>query len=287
MIEHEYERGNKHSASRLGEQYYDNQKFILRKVEGGLKRKIDQLKDQRTKLRSNRKDSDITTVAVIGYTNCGKTSLIKTLTGDASMEPRNQLFATLDVTCHGTRLPGSNLDTVFIDTVGFISDIPTPLIASFSATLEDALDADLILHVADFSHPDHEHQRRQVLDTLKKLKVNVADNKKILSVGNKIDLIPSEKWTDVMNQGYLPISAVRGFGLEHLVEKIEKQLIISTDRVKLRMRLRPGSEEWEWLRQNSSFGASEVDGDTNYNIVTVVISKHILEKFKAKFLKKT
>lgn len=122
---------------------------------------------------------------------------------------------------------------------------------------------------------------------MKKLKANVADNKKILSVGNKIDLIPSEKWTEVMNQGYLPISAVRGFGLEHLVEKIEKQLIISTDRVKLRMRLRPGSEEWEWLRQNSSFGASEVDGDTNYNIVTVVISKHILEKFKAKFLKKT
>ena len=169
MIEHEYERGNKHNASRLGEQYYDNQKFILRKLEGGIKRKIDQLKNQRTKLRSNRKDSDISTVAVIGYTNCGKTSLIKAITGDSNMEPRNQLFATLDVTCHGTKLPGSNLDTVFIDTVGFISDIPTPLIASFSATLEDALDADLILHVADFSHPDHEHQRRQVLDTLKKL----------------------------------------------------------------------------------------------------------------------
>ena len=285
MIEHEYERGNKHNASRLGEQYYDNQKFILRKLEGGIKRKIDQLKNQRTKLRSNRKDSDISTVAVIGYTNCGKTSLIKAITGDSNMEPRNQLFATLDVTCHGTKLPGSNLDTVFIDTVGFISDIPTPLIASFSATLEDALDADLILHVADFSHPDHEHQRRQVLDTLKKLKVKETDNKKILSVGNKIDLIPSERWREVMAQGYLPISAVRGFGLEHLLEKIEKQLIISTDRVKLRMRLRPGSEEWEWLRQNSSFGDLEVDGDTNYNIVTVVISKHILEKFKAKYLK--
>ena len=120
---------------------------------------------------------------------------------------------------------------------------------------------------------------------MRKLKLNATDNKKILSVGNKIDLIPPEKWSEVMGQGYLPISAVRGFGLEHLVEKIEKQLIISTDRVKLRMRLRPGSEEWEWLRQNSSFGASEVDGDTNYNIVTVVISKHILDKFKAKYLK--
>ena len=98
MIEHEYERGNKHSSSRLGERYYDNQKFILRKLEGGIKRKIDQLKNQRTKLRSNRKDSDISTVAVIGYTNCGKTSLIKAITGDSNMEPRNQLFATAE--CH-------------------------------------------------------------------------------------------------------------------------------------------------------------------------------------------
>ena len=285
MIEHEYERGNKHSGARLGEQHYDIQKFILRKVEGSIKKKIDQIKDQRQKLRSSRRDSDISTVAVIGYTNCGKTSLINCLTGDSKMEPRNKLFATLDVTCHGTKLPGSNMDTVFIDTVGFISDIPTPLIASFSATLEDALSADLILHVADFSHPDHEHQRRQVLETLKKFKVKIADNK-MLSVGNKIDLIPSEKWPKVMSQGYLPISAVRGFGLEHLVNKIEQQLIISTDRVQLRMRLRPGSEEWDWLRKNSSFGSSEIDGDTNYNIVNVVISKHLLDKFKAKFLRK-
>merc|ERR1719342_295407 len=162
MIDHEYERGNKHSGSRLGEQYYDTQKFILKKLEGGIRRRIDQIKDQRQKLRTSRKDSEIATVAVIGYTNCGKTSLIKSLTGDTKMQPRNQLFATLDVTCHGTRLPGSNLNTVFIDTVGFISDIPTPLIASFSATLEDALDADLLVHMADFSNPDVSHQIGQV-----------------------------------------------------------------------------------------------------------------------------
>ena len=254
MIEHEYERGNKHSGSRLGEQFYETQKFILKKLETGIKKKISQIKAQRSKLRASRRESEMCTVAVIGYTNCGKTSLIKALTGDGSMEPRNQLFATLDVTCHGTKLPGSNLQTVFIDTVGFISDIPTPLIASFSATLEDALDADLLLHVADFSHPDCRHQINQVHSTLNKLQSNLSKSDKILQVANKIDLIEAGEWKEIKGEGYLPISATQNYGLDYLSERIERQLLCTSDKVRLRMRLRPGSEEWEWLRRHSSIG---------------------------------
>ena len=276
MIDHEYERGNKHSASRLGEQYYDKQKFILKKLEGGIKKRIDQIKDQRLKLRTNRKDSEIATVAVIGYTNCGKTSLIKSITGDTKMQPKNQLFATLDVTCHGTKLHGSNLNTVFIDTVGFISDIPTPLIASFSSTLEDALGADLLLHVVDFSHPDHQHQINQVIKTLKKLKVDTTATGKILNVGNKIDLVEPSQWKDIMTAGYLPISAVRGYGLDHLNGKIESSIISSTDRVKIKMKLRPGGEEWDWLRQHCSFGQVDTVDESNYNIVDIVITEYLL-----------
>ena len=235
---------------------------------------------------ARRKDSERTTVAVIGYTNCGKTSLIKALTGDERMEPRDQLFATLDVTCHGARLPGSGLDTVFVDTVGFISDIPTPLIASFSATLEDALAADLLLHVADFSHPDHQHQISQVTETLRKLNVDTANTEKMVTVGNKIDLIPAEKWKSIISAGYMPVSAVQGLGLDHLVDKLEKQIILNTDRVRLKMRLRPGSQEWEWISQHGSFGTIHTDGDSNYNIVDVVITKPMLHKFKATFLHK-
>ena len=285
MIDHEYERGNKHSGSRLGEQYYDTQKFILKKLEASIRKKISQIKTQRHKLRSTRKDSEIATVAVIGYTNCGKTSLIKSLTGDTSMQPKNQLFATLDVTCHGTKLPGSNLNIVFIDTVGFISDIPTALIASFSATLEDALHADLLLHVVDFSHPDHQHQIKQVELTLNKLNIDKIKSKSMVQVGNKIDLIATEKWKEILEKDYLPISATEGYGLNHLADKVEKQIIQVTERVKLKMRLRPGSEEWEWLRQNSSFGNIDIDKD-NYNIVHVVITQSKLEKFKAKFVRK-
>ena len=285
MIEHEHERGNKHSGSRLGEQYYDTQRFVLKQLEGRIKKRISQIRDQRQKLRTSRRQSDLPSVAVLGYTNCGKTSLIKSITGDANMEAKDQLFATLDVTCHGVKLPGSNMDTVFIDTVGFISDIPTALIASFSATLEDALSADLLLHVADFSNPDVAHQISQVEATLARLKVQTAG--RVLSVGNKIDKVPSSQWRDIMAQGYLPVSATEGHGLDHLQARLDTKLISLTDRLQLKLRLRPGGPEWEWLRQNSAVGEVEVEeGEQNTNIVNIVITRANMQRFKSLFVNK-
>ena len=288
MIEHEYERGNKHSGSRLGEQYYDTQRFVLKQLEGKIRKRIGQMREQRQKLRTGRKQSDLPTVAVLGYTNCGKTSLIKAITGDNTMEAKDQLFHTLDTTCHGTKLPRSNLDTVFIDTVGFISDIPTALIASFSATLEDALDADLLLHVADFSNPDVEHQISQVEATLARLKVEAGS--RLVCVGNKIDKISTSQWRPIMERGYLPVSATEGHGLNHLLGRLEERLISVTDRLELRLRLRPGGEEWEWLRQHSALGEveeqGEEDGEGNTNIVNIVISRANMERFKSLFVRR-
>ena len=283
MVEHEFERGNKHSGSRLGEQYYDTQRFVLKQLEGKIRKRIGQMRDQRQKLRTGRKQSDLPSVAVLGYTNCGKTSLIKAITGDNSMEAKDQLFATLDVTCHGTRLPRSNLDTIFIDTVGFISDIPTALIASFSATLEDALDADLLLHVADFSNPDVSHQISQVEGTLARLKVKTEY--RLVCVGNKIDKIQSSQWRPIMERGYLPVSATQGHGLNHLLGRLEERLISVTDRLELRLRLRPGGEEWEWLKQHSAVGLVE-QGEGNTNIVNIVISRANMERFKSLFVRR-
>ena len=282
MIEQEYERGNKHSGSRLGEQYYDTQRFVLKQLEGKIRARIGGMREQRQRLRRSRKQSDLPTVAVLGYTNCGKTSLIKAITEDDNMEAKDQLFATLDVTCHGTRLPRSNLDTVFIDTVGFISDIPTALIASFSATLEDALDADLLLHVADFSNPDVRHQISQVEGTLARLKVEVGS--RLVCVGNKIDKIPTNQWRPIMERGFLPVSATQGHGLNHLLDRLEERLISVTDRLELRLRLRPGGEEWEWLRQHSALGEVEQGEEGDTNIVHVVISRANMERFKRLFV---
>ena len=164
---------------------------------------------QRDLLRRRRKDLRFQTVAVVGYTNCGKTSLIKALTGDESMSPRDQLFATLDVTVHEAVMP-SNLSALFVDTVGFISDIPTNLIASFSATLEDAATADVLIHVRDISNPDHEMQSNNVLGTLRRL--GVPENKidSMITLGNKIDLVAPTEWKVMRDRNLIPVSATEG-----------------------------------------------------------------------------
>ena len=106
-------------------------------------------------------------------------------------------------------------------------------------------------------------------------------------VANKIDLIQADtdKWRDIKDEGYLPISATQNYGLEYLSERIERQILSTSDKVRLKMRLKPGSEEWEWLRCHSSIGNIDIDGDTNYNLVTVIISRRNLDKFKAYFVK--
>jgi GTP-binding protein HflX len=172
---------------------------------------LSKLAKQRGMLRRRRKeDLHIPTVAVVGYTNCGKTSLIKALTGKEELTPRNQLFATLDVTVHEGRLP-SNMKTLFIDTVGFISDIPTNLIASFSATLEDAAQADLLIHVRDVSNPNHPEQNENVIRTLKSLGVSSELMDNMITLGNKIDLVDPSQWKRFKNEeGLIPISATEG-----------------------------------------------------------------------------
>ena len=167
---------------------------------------------QRDLLRRRREDLRFPTVAIVGYTNCGKTSLIKALTGDESMSPRDQLFATLDVTVHEAVMP-SNLRTLFVDTVGFISDIPTNLIASFSATLEDAASADVLVHVRDISNPDHEKQSKNVLETLRRLGVPEEKLDSMITLGNKIDLVDPAEWKGLKErENLVPVSATEGDG---------------------------------------------------------------------------
>lgn len=116
---------------------------LLMNREVKLRNALKKLKAHRELLRSNRKENKVPTVAVVGYTNAGKTSLIRALTGDKSLQPRNVLFATLDVTVHRGSLP-SRLKVLFVDTIGFIQDVPSTLIEPFVATLEDALNAVII-----------------------------------------------------------------------------------------------------------------------------------------------
>lgn len=156
-----------------------------------IKQQLGKVVKTRALHRAARKKVPYPIVALVGYTNAGKSTIFNALTG-ADVLSKDMLFATLDPTMRGLELP-SGKRVILSDTVGFISDLPTQLVAAFRATLEEVLDADLILHVRDISHPEAEIQAKDVLDILEELGIDDAHPKPIIEVLNKIDLCPPER----------------------------------------------------------------------------------------------
>ncbi|KAH8420770.1 hypothetical protein KR222_004318 [Zaprionus bogoriensis] len=276
---------------RQGYALNDMQKEILRTRERKLKIELERVRRHRQLLRQKRKQQNFPVAAVVGYTNAGKTSLIKTLTIEDSLMPRNQLFATLDVTAHGGFLP-CNLQLIYMDTVGFMSDLPTGLFECFVATLEDAMLADIIIHVQDASHPCHAAQRAHVEATLRSLAYSVGSGvtrmPPIVNVYNKCDLLTPGANTALANQleqgeGHL-ISAQWELGLDPLLADIEKQILEVTDRRKLKMRVPNGGAEMAWLYKNAAVVYSEADEHNPERLLMqVVISGRTLDQFKRIF----
>ncbi|XP_063929181.1 putative GTP-binding protein 6 [Zophobas morio] len=256
-------------------------KLMFQNREQKLKNAIKELRAERALLRNKRQKIDYPVVAVVGYTNAGKTSVIKALTGEEKLKPRNQLFATLDVTMHEGMLP-SGLKVLYVDTVGFISDIPTNLIECFVATLEDAVLADVILHVEDIASTCFEFKRKHVLDTLRDLAAKAQTShvlNKIVSVGNKCDLVPRE-----VNVGMLKVSSKNDIGLDVLRLKLEECILSNTNRKKLKIRVPIGSEAIRWLYKNSTV-ICEIPDEKNSQFVLadVIITHGKLSQFKHHF----
>lgn len=155
-----------------------------------LKRQLEKVVKTRALHRSSRKKIPYPIVALVGYTNAGKSTIFNSLTG-AGVFAKDQLFATLDPTMRAVQLPNGR-DIILSDTVGFISDLPTQLIAAFRATLEEVLDADLIVHVRDISHPETEFQAENVTSVLKLLGLPEADIDGCINVWNKSDKLGPE-----------------------------------------------------------------------------------------------
>lgn len=272
------------------------QKMMLKKREKNIQQELEGLRAHRELLRNKRKQKQFPVVAVVGYTNCGKTSLIKALTGETSLQPRNQLFATLDVTAHAGLLP-CRLEVLYMDTVGFMSDLPTGLIECFVATLEDALDADIIIHVQDISHEDWQLQRDHVEKTLlllmtKKLTSNSKNSENLpkmdnlINIGNKVDLLENKEGNEKKDFGNLKvISSTTFVGINDLVTELEERILDATNRSKITFRVPMGTEEMQWLYKNSAVTSSEADPKDNQKILLhVVISKPTLEQFKHRFI---
>ncbi|MBR6229377.1 MAG: GTPase HflX [Eubacterium sp.] len=184
-----------------------------------LNRKLKDVVKNRDVMRAGRTESGVPTVAIVGYTNAGKSTLLNTLT-QADILAEDKLFATLDTTTRSRKLE-SGQQVLFTDTVGFIHKLPHTVIKAFRSTLEEAGYADLLMHVVDISNPRHEEQMRVVYDTLRELDIG---GKPILTVLNKTDLAPGVHLRDPQADDQVFISAKSGEGTEKLLARLEELL---------------------------------------------------------------
>jgi GTP-binding protein HflX len=210
-----------------GESQLETDRRIIRRKIHHLQEKIEEVRKHRTLYREKRRKSGIPIVALVGYTNAGKSTLMNALS-QADVLAESKLFATLDPTTRRLNLPGGG-NVLLTDTVGFIRKLPPIIVSAFRATLEELSEASLLLHVVDLSSHDASEQCQVVEDILKEL--DVADKPRITAL-NKIDLLldSNKNWDEGTALGYfadqardemtLPVSAVRGWGMTKLLELI-------------------------------------------------------------------
>ena len=193
-----------------------------------IKRDLEAVRRTRSVNRTGRKRAQLPTVALVGYTNAGKSTLFNRLSG-ADVAAKDLLFATLDPTMRAIRLPGGK-KCVISDTVGFVSDLPTHLVAAFRATLEEVIEADLIVHVRDIAHPDSERQRADVEKVLRELgALDETGGAPMIEALNKIDTLPAEQRRILQTRTaagpqrarQFAVSALSGEGVDQLLEAIE------------------------------------------------------------------
>lgn len=255
------------------------QQRLLREKEAKIRKALDRLRKKRQLLRQQRTRREFPVVSVVGYTNCGKTMLIKALTGDAAIRPRDQLFATLDVTAHAGALP-SRMTVLYVDTIGFLSQLPHGLIESFSATLEDVAHSDLIVHVRDVSHPEVELQKRSVLSTLHSLQLPAPLLDSMVEVHNKVDLVPGYSPTE---PNAVPVSALLGHGLQELKAELDAAVLKATGRQILTLRVRLAGAQLSWLYKEATVQDVDVIPEDGAADVTVIISDSAYGKFRKLF----
>ena len=235
-----------------------------------LKKDLEKVKKTRGLQRTSRKKVPYPIVALVGYTNAGKSMLFNKISGEKVFS-ENLLFATLDPTLRRIKLP-SGTEIILSDTVGFISDLPHELIMSFRATLEEVLEADVILHVRDIANENSKQQRQEVLSVLNNLGLEHIDSKEnYLEVLNKTDLLSAENLSSLQSryaasENVALVSALTGFGIENLLQKIDTALSKSHQTLSLKIPASNGALI-SYIYQNTEVISSEnIDNYISFSV---------------------